>query len=42
MSDDDNKIHAPGSLVLALIFLGWFILVYFVQWTALWKNWLVY
>lgn len=42
MSNDDNKMHAPGSFVLALIFLGWFAAAYFVQWAALAKNWIVY
>ncbi len=39
MSHDDNKMHAPGTFVLALIFLLWFIVIYFVQWFALWDNW---
>jgi hypothetical protein len=44
MSDtkQDQKFHAPGSLVLAFIFLAWFIVAYFVQWSALAKNWIVF
>ena len=42
MSKDDTKWHAPGSFTLALIFLGWFVLAYVVQWMALAKNWFVY
>lgn len=52
MSDNNNnnpaktgtkeKMHAPGSFVLALIFLAWFAIVYFTQWIALSKNWIVY
>ncbi len=37
-----KKSHAPGSFVLALIFLAWFIIAYFFQWSALAKNWIVY
>ncbi|GAB4421975.1 MAG: hypothetical protein OHK0011_00230 [Turneriella sp.] len=37
-----EKMHAPGSFVLALIFLAWFMVVYFTQWLALSKNWTVY
>ena len=37
-----EKMHAPGSFVLGVIFLAWFVLVYFTQWAALWKNWIVY
>jgi hypothetical protein len=37
-----EKMHAPGSFVLALIFLAWFAVVYFTQWIALSKNWVVY
>jgi len=45
MSDNNTpkeKMHAPGSFVLALIFLAWFAIVYFTQWLALSKNWTVY
>jgi hypothetical protein len=46
MSNNNNetkeKMHAPGSFVLALIFLAWFMVVYFTQWLALSKNWTVY
>jgi hypothetical protein len=46
MSNQTNgqkeKMHAPGSFVLALIFLAWFAIVYFTQWIALSKNWVVY
>jgi len=41
MSDDQEKLHAPGSLVLGIIFLLWFIIIYFVQWMALSKTWLI-
>ena len=44
MSDnkDDDKMVAPGSFVLALIFLAWFAVVYATQWVALSQNWIVY
>lgn len=42
MSNEKEKMHAPGSFVLALIFLAWFAVVYFTQWIALSKNWIVY
>lgn len=41
-SNEKEKMHAPGSFVLALIFLAWFAIVYFTQWIALSKNWIVY
>ncbi|MFO1480780.1 MAG: hypothetical protein U1F40_11330 [Turneriella sp.] len=41
-NDSKEKMHAPGSFVLALIFLAWFMVVYFTQWLALSKNWTVY
>ncbi len=37
-----EKMHAPGSFVLGLIFLVWFIVAYFTQWAALARNWIVY
>lgn len=37
--NNDKKFHAPGSFVLALIFLAWFIIVYFTQWIALSNLW---
>lgn len=40
--NEKEKMHAPGSFVLALIFLAWFAVVYFTQWIALSKNWIVY
>jgi len=42
MSKEKEKMHTPGSFVLGLIFLGWFVLVYFVQWAALAQNWVIY
>ena len=36
-----EKMEAPGTMVLAIVFLSWFILVYFVQWAALRGNWFV-
>ena len=42
MGNDDNKMHAPGSFTLALIFLAWFVLAYVVQWMALGENWYIY
>ena len=42
MSNNKEKMHAPGSFVLALIFFAWFVVVYFFQWAALAKNWIVY
>ena len=42
MSGNENKMHTPGSFVLALIFLTWFVVAYFVQWAALSQNWVVY
>lgn len=43
MSDNGKeKMEAPGSFVLGMIFLAWFVVVYFVQWAALSRNWIVY
>ncbi|MDH5655005.1 MAG: hypothetical protein OEZ34_03800 [Spirochaetia bacterium] len=41
MSNNNEKMEAPGSLVLAIIFLVWFVVVYATQWAALTKNWFV-
>jgi len=37
-----DEVKTPGSFTLAIIFLVWFIIAYFVQWAALWDNWAVY
>ena len=41
MSENKEKMETPGSFVLAIIFLIWFVVVYFTQWFALTKNWFV-
>jgi len=38
---EKKKFVAPGSFVLALIFMAWFAIVYFTQWAALSENWYV-
>lgn len=37
-----KKFETPGSFVLAMIFLAWFVLAYFFQWAALQQNWVIY
>ena len=39
MEKEKDKIHAPGTLVLVFIFLGWFVTLYFLNWSALSKIW---
>ncbi len=34
-------MHAPGSFVIAIIFLAWCAIVYVTQWAALANNWYV-
>ncbi|MDH4129386.1 MAG: hypothetical protein OEV44_11555 [Spirochaetota bacterium] len=36
---DEKEIKTPGTFVLAIIFLVWFIVIYFVQWLALSDVW---
>ena len=38
---EDKKFKAPGSFVLGVIFLAWFVIVYVTQWMALSTNWFV-
>ena len=37
--EDKGKMHAPGTLVLVLIFLAWFVLLYLEQWGLLASKW---
>ena len=39
MGENNEKMEAPGSFVLAIVFLIWFIIIYFVQWAALSDSW---
>ncbi len=36
---EEQKIHAPGTLVIVFIFLAWFIVLYILQWVLLANNW---
>ncbi|MEE8472170.1 MAG: hypothetical protein V3S82_03260 [Dehalococcoidia bacterium] len=36
---EEEKIHAPGTLVIVFIFLAWFIALYVLQWALLAVNW---
>jgi hypothetical protein len=34
-----GKMHAPGTLVIAFIFLAWFVVFYIFQWGLLASKW---
>ncbi|MDH5681146.1 MAG: hypothetical protein OEZ36_06150 [Spirochaetota bacterium] len=38
-NDNEKEVSIKGSFTLAIIFLIWFIIIYFVQWFGLWDNW---
>jgi len=38
-NNNEEEVKTPGTVVLAVIFLIWFIIIYFVQWLALGDLW---